>query len=87
MALSCSKTTTYIIKRNSIKTSITSKHSGFYCLNCLRSLRRENELKSHEKVCKNEDFCRTVIPLEKDNLLELNQYMTSGKKPTIHYLC
>ena len=25
----------------------------FRCLNCLHSLRRENKVKSHEKVCKN----------------------------------
>ena len=25
-------------------------HSDFYCLNCLHSFRRENKLKSHEKV-------------------------------------
>ena len=37
---------------------VTSKHKGdFYCLNCLHSFRTENKLKSHEKVCKNKDFC------------------------------
>ena len=52
---------------------ITSKHHGdFYCLNCLHSFRTENKLKSHEKVCKNKDFCGIVMPSEKDNILELN---------------
>ena len=31
---------------------ITSKHDGeSYCLNCLHSFRKENKLKSHEKLC------------------------------------
>ena len=59
---------------------ITSKHKGdFYCSNCLHSFRRENKLKSHEKVCKNKDFCRIVMPSEKNNILEFNQYMKSDK--------
>ena len=45
---------------------ITSKHKGdFYCLNCLHSLRTENKLKSHEKVCKNKNFCGIAMPSEK----------------------
>ena len=42
---------------------ITSKHNGeFYCLNCLHSFRRENKLKSHEKICKNKHFCGVAMP-------------------------
>ena len=55
---------------------ITSKHKGdFYCLNCLHSFKTENRLRSHEKVCKNKDFRGIVMPSEKDNVLEFNQYM------------
>ena len=80
MALSCSKKTIHIIKRNNIK------HDGdFYCLNCLHSFRTENKLKSHEKVCKNKDFCGIVMPSEKDNILEFNQYMKSDKIQYIFY--
>ena len=65
---------------------LTSKHRGdFYCLNCLHSFRTENKLKSHEKVCKNKDFCGIVISSEKDNILEFNQYMKSDKLPSIIY--
>ena len=72
MALYCSKKISALLYR------ITSKHKGdFYCLNCLHSLRTENRLKSHEKVCKNKDFCGIVMPSEKDNILEFNQYMKS----------
>ena len=31
------------------------------------------------KVCKNKDFCGIVMPSEKDNILEFNQYMKSDK--------
>ena len=45
----------------------------------------ENKLKSHEKVCKNKDFCGIVMPSEKDKLLEFNQYMKSDKMSYIIY--
>ena len=65
---------------------ITSKHHGdFYCLNCLYSFRTENKLQSHEKLCKNEDFRGIVMPSEKDNLSEFNQYMKSDKMRYIIY--
>ena len=54
-------------------------------MNCLHSFRTENELKSHEKICENKDFCGIAMPSEKDNILELNQYMKSDKMPYIIY--
>ena len=46
MALSCSK------KLPALLYGITSEHKDdFYFLNCLRSFRAENKLKSQEKVC------------------------------------
>ena len=52
-----------------------SKHDDdFYCLNCLHSSRKENQPKSHEKVCK---CFEIVIPSEKDNIPEFNQYIKS----------
>ena len=42
---------------------ITLKHGRrFYCLYCLHSFRTKNKLKSHEKVCKNQDFCGIIMP-------------------------
>ena len=80
MALSCSK------KLSTLFRGITSKrHRDFYYLNCLHSFRTENKLKTHEKVCKNKDFCRIVMPSEKDNILECHQYMKSDKMPYIIY--
>ena len=43
------------------------------------------KLESHEKVCKNKDFCGIVVSLEKDNALEFNQNMKSDKMPYIIY--
>ena len=40
---------------------------------------------THEKVCKNKDFCGIVMPSEKVNILEFNQYMNSDKMPYIIY--
>ena len=57
-------------KLSALLLRITSKTNGdFYCLNCLHSFRIENKHKSHEKVCKNKDFCGIVMPSEKDNIL------------------
>ena len=50
-----------------------------YCLNCFNSFRAENKLKSHEKVCKNKDFCGIVMQSKRNNILEYNQYMKSNK--------
>ena len=47
------------------------------------SFRTENKFKSHEKVSKNKDFCGIVMPSEKDNIFEFNQYMKSDKMPYI----
>ena len=80
LALSCSK------KLSALLHGITSKHKGdFYFLNCHHSFRTENNVKYHEKVCKNKDFCGTTVPSKKDNTLEINQYMNSDKMPYIIY--
>ena len=65
---------------------ITSKHHcNFHCLNCLQSCRTENRFISHEKVCKNEDFCGIAMRSEKDKILKFKQYMKSSKIPYIIY--
>ena len=71
MALSCNK------KLSTLLRGITSKHHGdFYSFNCLfHFFRTEKKIKYHEKICKNKDFCGTVMPSEKSNKLESNQYM------------
>ena len=42
-----------------------------------------NKLKSHENACKNKYICGTVMPSEKGNILEVNQYVKSDKIPYI----
>ena len=52
---------------------IISKNKGdFYCLNCPRSFRTENELKIHENVCKNHDYFHTEMPEKSKNILKYN---------------
>ena len=59
----------------------TLKHDGdFYCLNCLHFFRTEDKLKTHEKVCKNKDFCGIVMPSEKDNIQKKPLEMFYEKK-------
>ena len=41
----------------------------------------QDKLKSHEKVCKNKDFCGNVIPSEMGKILELKHYLKSNKMP------
>ena len=74
------------VKTSALLHKITSKHKGdFCCLSCLHSFRTKNKLKSHEKLCKNKDFCRILMPSEKDKILEFNQYIKSDKMPYIVY--
>ena len=40
---------------------------------------------SHEKVCKNNDFCGIVLLFQKDQALQFNQYVKSNKVPYIIY--
>ena len=72
LALSCSKKTVCIIIKH---------HDDYYCFNWLHSFITE----THEKVCKNKDFCGIVMPSEKDNILEFNQYMKTDKMLYIIY--
>ena len=61
---------------------ITLRHiSDFCCLSCFHSSKTENELKFYEIVCENKGFCGILMLSEKDNILEFNQYMKSGKLP------
>ena len=67
-------TALYCIKKlSAFLRGTISKHDGdFYCLNSLHSFGTENKLKSHEKVCKNKNFCGSLMPSEKNNILEFN---------------
>ena len=49
------------------------------------SLRTDNSLKLHEKVCKNKHFCGITLPTQEGNVLKFNQYMQSDKTPCIIY--
>ena len=65
--------------------ALLREKGDFYCFNCRCYFATKNKLNSHEKVCKNNDFCRIVMPFEKNNILQFNQNMTSDKIPYITY--
>ena len=54
------------------KEIISNNKGDFYCLNCPRSFRTENELKIHENVCKNHDYCHIEMPEKSKNILKYN---------------
>ena len=72
-------------KRSALLRRITSRHHGnFYCMNCLHSFATENKRESHKKLCKNKDFCNTVMVSEDTKILAFNQYHKSDKSPFIY---
>ena len=74
------KKTTYILKRNSIKTPC-----WFLLFELSSFFEKRNKLKPHEKICETKDFCGIVMQSEKNNMLKFNQYMKSDKMPYIIY--
>ena len=79
LALSCSKITALL-------RGVTSKHDGdFYYLNFLHTFGIANKLNSMKKHVKGKIFGGIVIPLEKGNILEFNQYMKSDNMSYIIY--
>ena len=54
-------------------------------MSCLHTFRTENKLESQEKVCKNKYFCRIVMPSQKVNIIQFNQYTKSDKMSCIIY--
>ena len=63
-----------------------SKHDGdFYCLNCFHSYDTKKELKKHENICKNHDYCYVEMPNEDKKLLKYNHGEKSMKVPFIIY--
>ena len=57
---------------------ITANNNGdFYCLGCLHSLRTDNALKRHERLCGNNDYCHVEIPTKDNKTLKYNH----GEKP------
>ena len=52
-----------VVKLSTLLKRIPLKHkSDFHCLNFLHFFRTENNLKSNEKVCENNDCCGIVLP-------------------------
>ena len=55
-----------------LKGTKSNDDGDFYCLNCFRSIRTENKLKKHEKVCNDHDYCYVEMPDEDNKILKYN---------------
>ena len=65
---------------------ITSNHDGdFYCLKCFQSYTTKRKLKKHKRVCKDYDFCDTMMPDKDNKILKHNPGEKSLKVPFIIY--
>ena len=52
---------------------LTSNHKGhFYCLNCFHSYRTEKNIKKHERVCNDHDYCFVQMPNDDNKILKYN---------------
>ena len=49
------------------------------------SFRTKNELKNHENVCRDHDYCHIQMPNEENNILKYNPREKSMKIPFIIY--
>ena len=57
-----------------------------FCLNFLHSLKINNKLKSHKKVCQNKGFRSVVITSKDTKILEFNQPQKSDKALSMIYV-
>ena len=60
-------------------------HGDVYYLNCLHSFPTENKHQSHQKVCKNKDFCNVGMHSENTKIVEFHQNQKSDKAPFVIY--
>ena len=60
-------------------------HGDVYYLNCLHSFPTENKHQSHQKVCKNKDFCNVAMHSENTKIVEFHQNQKSDKAPFVIY--
>ena len=52
---------------------VTSNHKGhFYCLNCFHPYRTEKNIKKHERVCNDHDYCFVQMPNDDNKILKYN---------------
>ena len=51
-----------------LRETTSNHHADFYCLNCFYLYRTLNELKNHERVCNNHDYCHVEMPKEHEKI-------------------
>ena len=63
---------------------ITSNHNGdFYCLNCLHSYTTEQNLRKHERICRDHEFCHLKL-LDADN--KILKYILGEKSLRVPFI-
>ena len=77
MALSCSKETISIIKRNSFKTKL------IFIFSIVSTLLEQKTNLNLVKIYENEGSCSVAMPFEYTKILEFNHYQKSNKIPSI----
>ena len=76
-------------KLSALLRGIASKNNGgFYCQNCLHSLRTKSRLESHQKVCENLFIyvCNVIMPSQDTKILHFNHDQKSDKAPFFIYV-
>ena len=72
---------------SSLFRAITSNPDGdFYCLNCFHLNSTKNELKKHERVCNDHDYCYIEMPSEDKKNIKI-QLWRKANESFICYLC
>ena len=46
----------------------SNAHENYYCFGCFHSFRCKSTLEKHTQLCKDNDFCKIILPEERDNI-------------------
>ena len=68
------------------KIASTNTKNDYYCLNCFHSFSTSNELKKHELVCENHDYCEVLMPDDNNKILKHTTGSKSLKMPHAIYV-
>ena len=77
---------TQSISRLFNKITSTNTTNDYYCLNCFHSYSTMDKLKKHELVCDNHDYCKILIPDDKNKVLKYASGSKSLKMAHVIYV-
>lgn len=67
------------------KTDSDHDNRIYLCRKCLNKFTNENALIKHKELCDNYDYCKLIMPTEKDYKLEYKKYHFKNKVPFVIY--